>query len=57
MVLHFAVSAAATLKALQRQCPHCSHKQLVAPSKRNEVVLCEKCDGEIPVKKDGAGAL
>lgn len=56
MVLHFAASAFATLKALQRQCPHCHHKQLVAPSKKNEVVLCEECGAEIPAKKDGRRA-
>jgi ribosomal protein S27E len=53
MVLHFAASAVATLKALQRQCPHCQHKQVDAPSKKNEVVRCERCDAEIPFKKDG----
>lgn len=52
MVLHFAASAAATLKALQRQCPHCNHKQLVAPSKKHDTVVCEKCEGEIPANKE-----
>ena len=55
MVIHLAASAVATLKALQRQCPQCKHKQLVAPSKKNEVVRCEKCDTEIPIKKEGEG--
>jgi ribosomal protein S27E len=56
MVLHFVASAAAALKTLQRECPHCQHKQIVAPSKKNQVVHCDKCDAEIPVRKDGHGA-
>lgn len=56
MVLHFAVSAMATLKALQRQCPYCHHRQLVAPSKKHEVVLCEKCQAEIPAREDSHSA-
>ncbi len=56
MVLHFAASAMAALAALQRQCPHCYHRQLVAPSKKNEVVRCEQCDAEIPARRDGDNA-
>jgi len=50
MVMHFAASMAAALKALHRECPACHHKQLVVPSKKNEVVRCEKCDSEMPPK-------
>jgi ribosomal protein S27E len=43
MVLHFISAVMSTAKALERLCPKCHHKQLVAPSRRKEVVACTHC--------------
>jgi len=53
MVIHLVAAAQAALKSLERKCPNCHHKQLVAPSKKHQVAKCEKCQSEIPVRKDG----
>lgn len=48
MVFHFMSAVMATAKALERQCPKCHCKQLVAPSKRTETVNCTHCGEPIP---------
>ncbi len=40
MLHHFVAAAVSAAKALERQCPNCHRKQLVAPSKRHEAVPC-----------------
>jgi ribosomal protein S27E len=50
MVMHFAVSALETLRAMHRVCPNCEHKQLVPRSEKNAAVRCENCEREIPAK-------
>jgi ribosomal protein S27E len=51
MVLHFMSAVMATAKALERQCPKCLRKQLVAPSKHHESVSCKYCSEPIPPKQ------
>lgn len=48
MVLHFMAAVMATAKALERQCSKCRHKQLVAPSKRAQMVTCAQCGEPVP---------
>ena len=50
MIYFFAAAMAGARKALERECPACHHRQLVAPSKRNEDVRCEQCDALVPPK-------
>ena len=47
MVFHLVGAIHATRKALERECPACHHKQVVAKSQRNETVRCAKCDGDL----------
>jgi ribosomal protein S27E len=51
MIHYFAAGVAATRKALERECPACHHKQVVARSRRDEEVPCEKCGEPVPPKK------
>lgn len=50
MIHFFAAAMAGARKALERECPACHHKQLVAPSKRDQEVPCERCDAPVPPK-------
>ncbi len=51
MVLHFMSAVMATARALERLCPKCHRKQLVAPSRRKETVPCTHCGEPIPPKQ------
>ena len=51
MVHYFAAGVAGTRKALERRCPSCHHKQVVALGKWEEAVPCEKCGEAIPPKR------
>lgn len=48
---HFTASIAAALKASHRDCPACRHKQLVAASMKDQVVVCTKCGADIPPQR------
>lgn len=48
MVLHFMAGVMSTTKALERKCPKCQRKQVVAPSRRKETVRCKHCGEAIP---------
>jgi ribosomal protein S27E len=48
MVLHFMSAVMSAAKAMERLCPKCHRKQLVAPSKRKETVTCTHCGETIP---------
>ena len=54
MVHYFAAGVAGARKALERECPACHHKQIVALKKREETVPCKSCGEPIPpkIKKD-----
>ena len=50
-MLYFMSAIIATAKALERLCPNCHRKQLVAPSRRMEPVACTHCGEPIPPSK------
>lgn len=50
MVIHATVAAATLRKLLQRECPECHHRMVVALAKKNETVPCEKCNAAVPPK-------
>jgi ribosomal protein S27E len=51
MIHYFAAGVEAARKVLERECPACHHKQVVAISRREESVPCEKCGKPVPPKK------
>lgn len=50
MIHYFAAGVAGARKALERECPACHHKQVVAFSKWEKSVPCQKCGEPVPPK-------
>jgi NMD protein affecting ribosome stability and mRNA decay len=48
MVLHFMSAVISAAKAMERLCPKCHRKQLVALPRRRETVSCTHCGEPIP---------
>jgi hypothetical protein len=51
MAFRDAVAAVTARRVSQRECPVCGHIQLVAPSRFQDAVTCERCDYRIPPRK------